>query len=302
MRKKIAVAACALAGVAVLVSGALIGAGMLTAASAQSQGAPVPVTVLDDGSVPVEEQTPSPVVSNLPAAMIAGLPEYSAEHDRETYIRVQTWIKICMGEQAGHSYSFEPAPAEGDVTGLVSTGFIPFPAEFDQHEQIALYGEADNLLPAYDWNRGGCYGEALHKAGLLDGGVSTFSESELARIADVYESMAYPPAETSGGRGAPGDSVDATVFATIDAAITTCMAEHGIDHSHMPASNPDGSVSLRNGSFSWEPISGERTESFYDDALVTLFGQPQAVDAPYDWSEGGCYGEAIHEAGIAGAE
>lgn len=301
MREKIALVAGGIAGVGIMASAVFIGCGILTTAHATASRETPPTTIIQS-SGSHDDESPSTVTSNLPSDLIAGLPEYAAMHDRDAYIRVQTWIKICMGETAGYSYSFDPAKSTEDVPGLVSTGFIPAPPEFDQHEQIALYGERDNLLPEYDWMKGGCYGEALHKAGLLDGGAATFTDSELAKIAETYDSVAFAPADASGAQKAPDFSVTPAVFETVSASITACMAEHEIAYSFDPARNDDGTLSLRNGSFTWEPLVGEGTESFDSEAAIALNGLPNAPDTPYDWAEGGCYGQAIHEVGLAGAE
>lgn len=300
MREKIALIAGGIAGAGILASAVFIGSGILTTAAATASREAPPTTIVQSSGSRGEE-SPSTVTSNLPAELIAGLPEYAATHDRETYIRVQTWIKICMGDTAGYSYSFDPAASPGVVPGFVSTGFIPAPPEFDQHEQIALYGEPGNLLPEYDWMKGGCYGDALHKAGLLDDG-PTFTDSELAQIAETYHSIAFPSADASGARNAPDYSVSPAVLETVSSSITACMAEQGIAYSFDPVRNDDGTVSLRNGSFTWEPASGERTESFDREAALALDGPPKTPGAPYDWAEGGCYGQAIHEAGLSGTE
>ncbi|CAD5990979.1 hypothetical protein [Agreia sp. COWG] len=308
MRKKIAVIVGVIAGAMVIGTSAFIGVGVIDSMKTMAAASEPPAVTLIDATPSTSdasktEASAASVVSNLPSEMIAGLPEYTNVHDRDTYIRVQTWIKICMRETAGHSYQFDLAPEAGDVVGLVSTGFIPLPAGLDQHEQLSLYGEPDNLLPSYDWQAGGCYGEAIHKQGLLDDGGSTFSEAELAKITEVYNSMASPPEPAWGYAGAtPGESVSRELFASIDASITSCMAENGIQYSHTDNLGDDGTASLREGAFAMKPIEGSSSETFFDDASIVLYGARQSADAPYDWTRGGCYGQAVHAAGIAGAQ
>ena len=308
MRRKIAVVVGAVAGAAILVSGAFIGIGVITSLQAMAAARqPVPTTVIGSGEpADAADPSPAPVVSVLPPAMIAGLPEYTATHDRDTYIRVQTWITLCMRDQAGYSYGFDPAPESGDVTGFVSTTFVPVPPEFDQHEQISLYGEPGNLLPAYDWEKGGCYGQALHKAGLLDDGATAFTAAELTEIADLYDSMTDPPERPWGYDGeTPGfqTPVSLDVFERIDAAITACMAENGIAYAHDQYLDDNGNASLLNGAYDIQPLEGDPSPTFYEvDSMVALYGPHTSADQPYDWTRGGCYGRAVHEAGIPGAE
>lgn len=299
MRRRLAAIVGVIAGVALMATAIFIGVGILdTRSSLQAAAAPVPQTTI--GTALSNGAPTQTVTSNLPAAMIAGLPGYRDEHDRDTYIHVQTWMKICMGTH-GYSYQFDLAPQSGSVLGLVSTGFIPLPKGFDQGEQNALYGAPDNLLPDYDWQTGGCYGEAVHKAGLLDDGSDGFTPDELAKIAEIYDPMANPPEPLYGYAGVTpgfGVSFDPAVAASVDASIVACMSRNGIEYAHADNINPEGSALLNEGSFMARPISGDNTPTFFDDAFVVLYGVRVPADQPYDWQKGGCYGAAIHEAGI----
>jgi hypothetical protein len=304
MKRRIAAIIAAVAGVGLVATAVFIGAGVLDSrALLETASTPAPQTTIASA---LSEETPTePVVSSLPAEMIAGLPGYDDEHDRDTYIRVQTWIKICMTAQYGHSYQFALAPESGTVLGLVSTRFIPMPEGFDQHEQNSLYGTPGNLLPDYDWKTGGCYGEAVHKAGLLDDDSSGFTDSELAEITELYNSMAYPPPPPYGYAGeTPGfaSGFDAVTGEAIDASITSCMNEHGFDFDITDNVRPDGTVQFSEGAFGVNPISKNYYESQTDDAFIVLYGPHLSADQPYDWQTGGCYGAAIHEAGVPGAE
>lgn len=304
MKRRIAAIIAAIAGVGLVATAVFIGVGILDSrALLETASTPAPLTTI--ASALSEDAPTEPVVSSLPAEMIAGLPGYSDEHDRDTYIRVQTWIKICMTEQYGHSYQFALAPESGTVLGFVSTGFHPAPAGFDQHEQDSLYGPPDNLLPDYDWQTGGCYGEAVHKAGLLDGGATAFTESELAKITELYNSMAYPPEKPWGYAGeTPGftSGFDAVTGKAIEASIISCMNEEGFDFYITDNVRPDGSVQFSEGAFELNPTSKDYYESQTEDALVVLYGPRLSADQPYDWQTGGCYGAAIHDAGTPGAE
>ncbi|MBF4635620.1 hypothetical protein ITJ38_14500 [Agreia pratensis] len=299
MKRRLAAIIGITAGVTLIATTIFIGVGLLdTRSRAEAASTPAPQTTI---SPALSNETPAQsVVSNLPAAMIAGLPGYSDEHDRDTYVHIQTWMKICMNTH-GYSYQFELAPQSGTVLGLVSTGFNPLPEGYDQGEQNALYGVPDNLLPDYDWQSGGCYGEAVHKAGILNDGSAGFTPDELAQITEVYDPMANPPEPTYGYAGVTpgfGASFDPAVAKTVDASITACMSRNGIDYTHTDNINPDGSALLNEGAFMARPISGENTPTFLDDAFVVLYGARVSADQPYDWQKGGCYGAAIHEAGI----
>lgn len=304
MKRRIAAIIAAVAGAGLVTTAAFIGVGVLDShALLETASTPVPQTTI---SAAIAADNPSePVVSPLPADMISGLPGYDDEHDRDTYIRVQTWIKICMTTQYGHSYQFALAPESGTVLGLVSTGFTPLPEGFDQHEQNSLYGAPGNLLPDYDWQSGGCYGEAIHKAGLLDDDSTGFTDTELADITELYNSMAYPPEKPWGYAGeTPGFATgfDAATADAIDASITSCMNGNGFAFEISDNVRPDGTVQFRDGAFDVNSTSGEHWESEAEDALVALYGPRLSADQPYAWQTGGCYGAAIHEAGIPGAE
>lgn len=303
MKRRIAAIVAAVAGAGLVATAVFIGIGVLDShALLETASTPAPKTTIASA---LSDETPiEPVVSSLPAELIAGLPGYDDEHDRDTYIHVQTAIKICMTTH-GYSYQYALAPESGSVLGLVSIGFEPVPEGFDQDEQDSLYGRPDNLLPDYDWKTGGCYGEAIHKAGLLDDDSAGFTESELAKITELYNSMAYPPPPPYGYAGeTPGfaSGFDAATGEAIDESITSCMNAQGFDFDISDNVRPDGVVQFSEGAFGVNPISKDYYESQTDDALIVLYGPHLSADQPYDWQTGGCYGTAIHEAGIAGAE
>lgn len=304
MKRRIAAIIAAVAGVGIVATAVVIGVGVVDShALLESASTPAPQTTID--SALLEDAPTEPVVSNLPAELIAGLPGYTDEHDRDTYIRVQTAIKICMTTH-GYSYQFALAPETGSVLGFVSTGFNPMPEGFDQSEQDSLYGSPDNLLPQYDWTSGGCYGEAVHKAGLLDDDSTGFTDAELAKITELYNSMAYPPEQPWGYAGeTPGfaSGFDTATAEAIDASITSCMNDQGFTFDISDNVRPDGAIQFNGGAFDVNPLAGDgdTSQSDMDDAFVALYGPRLSADQPYDWQTGGCYGAAIHEAGVAGA-
>jgi hypothetical protein len=311
-RRRLAIVVGATAGGLALLSAGVIGVGLIgSAQSLAVSSEPLPETVLAEATTGPDGAT-SAVVSNLPQEMIVGLPEYTAVHSHDVYAQVQTWVKLCMRE-AGYSYQFDLAENGGDVVGLVSTGFIPFPADMPQDEQQALYGDPDDLLPDYDWTRGGCYGQAIHKAGLLDGGATAFTAEEAARIAATYDEMVNPPAPPYGYAGSTPGLAETLPVEQVRAATTsivTCLAERGIRFETYDRDGrletfdgaDEGDTMSLVGAYSMMPIEGAATESFWDDASIALFGPATPADAPYDWRTGGCYGQAIHAAGIPGAQ
>lgn len=194
MRRGIAVGIGAVAALIGLASATLMGVGLLQAhARIVVASEPLPITVIGAEPEPGATDTPQPSwPSNLSVEYVEGLPEYTEVHDSETYIRVQTWIRVCM-RLHGYSYMYEGAPPGGSVVGLVSMTFMPPPPGYPQQELTSLYGDVDNLA-RYEWLRGGCYGEAIHKAGLLDAPPS-FTPDELEQIRDLYD-MVYGKDET----------------------------------------------------------------------------------------------------------
>lgn len=293
--KRLAVLLGSVAALVLVASVVVIGIGIAHSQKLLAAAAvPLPATPIEAGDA-VEAQGPAPVssgVSNLSPDLIASLPGYAEAHDRETYIRVQTWIRICMRDQFGYSYAFTLAPEEGDIVGFVALAFMPAPDGWDQSETQALYGN------------GGCYDEAVHKAGVV--GTASFTAGELAQIDELYGQLAYPEENPWGWAGeTPGFAapVDRPMFQAVQDSISACMAAAGWQWVTQFDANDDGvSPLLLSGIGIAGPLGGDGlTEAQFAPAFIALYG-PRSHTSTYDWTTGGCYGRAIHEAGVSGAD